>query len=211
MSYLVHSIFYTLQGEGAWAGRPAVFIRFIGCNLWSGREQERASALCRFCDTDFVTLGDPRGGRFSGPEHLAARVADLWPGSAGVPYVVCTGGEPALQLDARLVTALHRRGFAVAVETNGSRPLPADLDWVCVSPKPGVELVVTQGDELKLVYPVAGLEPRDYERLAFVYLYLQPLDEGGESNVHVAAAVDYCLRHPGWSLSLQVHKWLGLE
>ncbi|BAU56749.2 queuosine Biosynthesis QueE Radical SAM [Halorhodospira halochloris] len=211
MPYLTHSIFYSLQGEGAWSGRPAVFVRFAGCNLWSGREQDRAAALCRFCDTDFVSTKDGRGGRFADPQQLVARIVSLWPDANVPPYVIFTGGEPALQLDAELITACHRRGFQVAVETNGTRSLPQGLDWVCVSPKPGTELMIDRGDELKLVYPVPGLHPQAYAGLAFRHFYLQPLDEGGEGGTHIAAALEYCLRHPQWSLSLQLHKWIGIE
>lgn len=212
MPYQVHSIFYSIQGEGAWGGRPAVFVRFSGCNLWSGREQDRATALCRFCDTDFVSRSDPRGGRFVDSGRLAAQVESLWPGAAsGTPYVICTGGEPALQIDTNLLEAFHQRGFMVGVETNGTRSLPVGFDWVCVSPKPGAELTVTGGDELKLVFPLDQLDPQEYSELAFRYFYLQPLDDGSGGESHIAATIDYCLRHPQWSVSLQLHKWLGIE
>ncbi len=208
MGYAVHSLFYTLQGEGARSGRPAVFLRFAGCNLWSGREADRATAVCQFCDTDFVGTGGPGGGRFAEPGQLAAAVAAQWPGG-GVPYVVCTGGEPALQLDAALLEALHAQGFEVAVESNGTLPLPAGLDWVCVSPKAGTELVVVAGDELKLIYPQPGAEPERYGHLAFRHFYLQPLDDA-QRDAHTRAALDYCRAHPQWWLSVQIHKDLGI-
>lgn len=208
MAYAVHSLFYTLQGEGARSGRPAVFLRFAGCNLWSGREADRASAICRFCDTAFVGTGGPGGGRFAAAESLAEAVSAYWPGG-GARYAVCTGGEPLLQLDEALIAALHARGFEVAVETNGTLPLPHGIDWVCVSPKAGTELAVTGGDELKLIYPQPGAEPARYAALAFRYFYLQPLDDP-EREAHTQATVDYCLAHPQWWLSLQSHKDLGL-
>ncbi|CAA7624547.1 7-carboxy-7-deazaguanine synthase [Magnetospirillum sp. UT-4] len=203
MTYTVKELFLTLQGEGARAGRVAVFLRFSGCNLWSGREEDRAGAQCRFCDTDFVG-----GERFADAASLAERVESLWPGG-GVPYVVCTGGEPALQLDDALVDALHRRGFEVAVETNGTRTLPAGIDWVCVSPKAGTELVLRQGDELKLVWPQPGLDPGALEALAFTHRLLQPMD-GPERAANIAACVAWCLTHPLWRLSLQTHKLIGI-
>jgi 7-carboxy-7-deazaguanine synthase (Cx14CxxC type) len=208
MAYAVKELFYTLQGEGAQAGRPAVFCRFAGCNLWSGREEDRASAICRFCDTDFRGTDGPGGGRFETPEALATAVAEAWPGG-GRPYVVCTGGEPLLQLDAPLVEALHARGFEVAIETNGTRPVPPGVDWVCVSPKAGAELVVREGDELKLVFPQAGAEPERYEGLTFGRFFLQPMD-GPDVEAHTRAALEHCLRHPRWALSLQTHKLLGI-
>jgi 7-carboxy-7-deazaguanine synthase (Cx14CxxC type) len=203
LSYTVKELFYTLQGEGGQAGRPAVFLRFAGCNLWTGREEDRATAQCRFCDTDFVG-----GDKFADAGALADAVAALWPGG-GVPYVVCTGGEPSLQLDAALIDALHARGFEIAIETNGTRSLPAGLDWVCVSPKAGTELVVVAGDELKLVWPQAGLEPTRFEGLAFTHRFLQPMD-GGDRAASTKACVEYCLTHPRWRLSLQTHKILGI-
>jgi 7-carboxy-7-deazaguanine synthase (Cx14CxxC type) len=210
VTYAVKEIFYTLQGEGARAGRPAVFCRFTGCNLWSGREADRASATCSFCDTDFVGTDGPGGGRFATAAELANAVARAWPASAaGTPYVVCTGGEPLLQLDGELVAQLHDRGFEVAVETNGTKPAPAGLDWICVSPKAGAGLVLTAGDELKLVYPQANAEPHLFEDLAFTEHFLQPMD-GPEREVNTRAAVDYCLEHPRWRLSLQTHKYLGI-
>ncbi len=210
MAYSVKEIFYTLQGEGAQTGRPAVFCRFAGCNLWSGREADRASAVCTFCDTDFVDTDGPGGGRFATADALATAVAAAWPaGAGGLPFVVCTGGEPLLQLDAELVSALHRRGFEIAVETNGTRPPPPGLDWICVSPKAGAELVVRAGDELKLVYPQTGAEPERFEPLAFRYFFLQPMD-GPARERNTDAALRYCLAHPRWRLSLQTHKLLGI-
>jgi len=210
MAYSVKEIFYTLQGEGAQTGRPAVFCRFAGCNLWSGREADRASAVCTFCDTDFVETDGPGGGRFATADALATAVAAAWPaGAGGLPFVVCTGGEPLLQLDAELVGALHRRGFEIAVETNGTRPPPPGLDWICVSPKAGAELVVRAGDELKLVYPQTGAEPERFEPLAFRYFFLQPMD-GPARERNTDAALRYCLTHPRWRLSLQTHKLLGI-
>jgi 7-carboxy-7-deazaguanine synthase (Cx14CxxC type) len=210
MSYSVKAIFYTLQGEGAQTGRPAVFCRFAGCNLWSGREADRASAICTFCDTDFVDTDGPGGGRFETADALAAAVAVAWPADAAGPrFVVCTGGEPLLQLDAELVTALHAQGFEIAVETNGTRPPPAGLDWICVSPKAGATLVVRSGDELKLVYPQAGAEPERFEALDFRHFFLQPMD-GPARERNTEAALRYCLAHPRWRLSLQTHKLLGI-
>jgi 7-carboxy-7-deazaguanine synthase len=212
MAYLVKEVFYTLQGEGARTGRPAVFCRFAGCNLWSGRERHRAGAVCQFCDTDFVGTDGPGGGRFSTAAALAGAVAGAWAGAAhprARPYVVCTGGEPLLQLDARLVAALHDRGFEVAIETNGTRPLVDGVDWVCVSPKAGAHLVLTSGDELKLVYPQDGLLPVAVEGLKFEHLFLQPMD-GPSVSENTKAAVEYCLAHPQWRLSLQTHKVLGI-
>ena len=210
MAYSVKEIFYTLQGEGAQTGRPAVFCRFAGCNLWSGREADRASAVCTFCDTDFVDTDGPGGGRFATADALATAVAAAWPaGAGGLPFVVCTGGEPLLQLDAEVVSALHRRGFEIAVETNGTRPPPPGLDWICVSPKAGAELVVRAGDELKLVYPQAGAMPPAFANLAFERFSLQPMD-GPARERNTDAALRYCLTHPRWRLSLQTHKLLGI-
>jgi 7-carboxy-7-deazaguanine synthase (Cx14CxxC type) len=207
MSYAVKEIYYTLQGEGAQAGRPAVFLRFSGCNLWSGREEDRASAVCRFCDTDFVGMDGPGGGRFDA-EGLAQAVAALWPGG-GRPYVVCTGGEPLLQLDDPLIAALHASGFEVAVETNGTIAAPAGLDWICVSPKADALLKQTSGDELKLVFPQIEIGPERFEGLAFSHFLLQPLDDARRAE-HTRAAIAYCLAHPLWRLSLQTHKTLGI-
>lgn len=213
MPYRVKEIFYTLQGEGVQTGRPAVFCRFAGCNLWSGREAQRDRAVCRFCDTDFVGTDGTGGGRFAGPDELAAAVAQRWPSDASVeaePFVVCTGGEPLLQLDADAVAALHRVGFTVAIETNGTRPVPPGVDWVCVSPKAGARLAVTAGDELKLVYPQPGAPPDAFEQLAFTHRLLQPMD-GPERERNTELAVAYCLAHPRWRLSLQTHKQLGIR
>ena len=210
MSYAVKEIFYTLQGEGANTGRPAVFCRFAGCNLWSGREQERADATCRFCDTDFVGTDGPGGGRFASADELASAVLAAWPrDNANRPFVVCTGGEPLLQLDEALLDALHRTGFEIAVETNGTQEVPAGVDWVCVSPKADATLVVHRGDELKLVFPQSGVEPSRFESLEFTHFYLQPMD-GPERQANTAAALSYCLAHPRWRLSLQTHKLLGI-
>lgn len=210
MAYAVKEIFYTLQGEGRNAGRAAVFCRFAGCNLWSGREEDRATAACRFCDTDFIGLDGPGGGRFATPEALAAAVAGTWPaGAGGQPLVVLTGGEPLLQVDAALTAALHAAGFEIAVETNGTLAVPAGIDWVCVSPKAGNALVVTTGDELKLVYPQAGAEPALYEKLAFDHFLLSPMDGPGTA-ANTQAAVAFCLQNPRWRLSLQTHKFLGI-
>jgi 7-carboxy-7-deazaguanine synthase (Cx14CxxC type) len=211
MKYAVYEIFYSLQGEGAQAGRPAVFCRFASCNLWSGREEDRESAICRFCDTEFVGTAGDGGGVFESAEALAQAVETAWsPGSTEARFVVCTGGEPLLQLDRPLVAALHDRGFVVAVETNGTRLVPENVDWVCVSPKAGAELVQRSGDELKLVFPQEGAEPHRFESLEFRYCYLQPMD-GENRDRHTEAAIEYCLAHPRWRLSLQRHKFLGLR
>jgi len=210
MSYAVKEIFYTLQGEGAHAGRPAVFCRFAGCNLWSGREADRADATCNFCDTDFLGTDGPGGGRFATADELAAAVKAAWPaGGGGTPYVVCTGGEPLLQLDEPAVSALHVAGFEVAVETNGTQPAPPGLDWICVSPKAGAPLRLTSGNELKLVYPQPGADPDAFVGLDFRHRFLQPMD-GPQRRENTAAAAAYCLSHPAWRLSLQVHKLIGL-
>jgi 7-carboxy-7-deazaguanine synthase len=211
MSYAVKELFYTLQGEGANTGRPAVFCRFAGCNLWSGREEDRATAVCRFCDTDFVGVDGDGGGRFEAAADLAAAVARAWPDSAlGDPLVVCTGGEPLLQLDDALVRALHDRGFAIAVETNGTQTPPDGIDWICVSPKAGADLVLTRGNELKLVYPQEGAPPDAFEHMAFDHFFLQPMD-GPERDRNTRLAVEHCLRNPRWRLSLQTHKFLGIR
>lgn len=210
--YRVKEIFYTLQGEGTHAGRPAVFCRFTSCNLWTGRESDRHRAICRFCDTDFVGTDGPGGGRFRSAADLAAAVAKTWQGKShprSRPYVVCTGGEPLLQLDEAAVQALHAEGFTVAVETNGTRPAPAGLDWICVSPKAGADLVLTRGHDLKLVYPQVGAEPQLFEDLAFEHFLLQPMD-GPNRAANTEAAVRYCLDHPQWQLSLQTHKYIGI-
>jgi 7-carboxy-7-deazaguanine synthase (Cx14CxxC type) len=211
MTYSVKEIFYTLQGEGANTGRPAVFCRFAGCNLWTGREEDRADATCRFCDTDFVGTDGPGGGKFSDPSTLARAVAAAWPdgASGGRRFVVCTGGEPLLQLDLPLLDALHAEGFDVAVETNGTVDPPPGIDWLCVSPKAGAPLVGREGNELKLVYPQDEAEPERFDTLGFDHFFLQPMDGPGlEANT--AAALSYCLGHPRWRLSLQTHKLLGI-
>ena len=210
MSYAVKEIFYTLQGEGANAGRAAVFCRFSGCNLWSGREEDRAEAICRFCDTDFVGMDGTGGGRFAGAEELAEAVERAWPGSDGRRLVVCTGGEPLLQLDAPLIAAFHEAGFEVAVETNGTLAAPDGIDWLCVSPKAGARLVQQRGDELKLVFPQRGAEPERFEALGFGQFFLQPMD-GPDLPANTASALRYCLDHPRWRLSLQTHKILGIR
>jgi len=206
MAYLVKEVFRTLQGEGANTGRAAVFCRFTGCNLWTGREAQRADAVCQFCDTDFVGTGGPGGGHFGSAGELAEHVARI---GGEVRFVVCTGGEPLLQLDDALIDALHQRGFEIAIETNGTLPPPAGIDWVCVSPKARAELVVHEGDELKLVYPQPGAPPDRYEQLRFTHFFLQPMD-GPAREANTAAAIDYCLTHPRWRLSLQTHKYLGI-
>ena len=222
MSYTVKEIFYTLQGEGAQTGRAAVFCRFSGCNLWSGREEDRSRAVCQFCDTDFVGTG-PDGGRFASATELAEAIDRCWAGrgndmapfrtsgpGAGRKYVVCTGGEPLLQLDDELIAALHERGFEVAVETNGTRPAPASLDWICVSPKAGAPFVQTSGNELKLVYPQEQAPPEKFEQLDFEHFFLQPMD-GAETALNTERAIEYCLAHPRWRLRIQTHKLVGLR
>lgn len=210
MSYKVKEIFYSLQGEGARAGRAAVFCRFVGCNLWNGRETDRANAICRFCDTDFVGMDGDGGGRFESANDLGAAVAAAWNGRGGKPYVVLTGGEPLLQVDSDLVVAFRKHGFEIAVETNGTLPLPAPLDWVCVSPKAKASFVLQQGDELKLIYPQDGLDPENLCRLSFNHFFLQPMD-GFNLAANTTAAARYCLDHPSWRLSLQLHKILGIQ
>jgi 7-carboxy-7-deazaguanine synthase (Cx14CxxC type) len=211
MTYTVKEMFYSLQGEGAHSGRPAVFCRFAGCNLWSGREQDRDSAVCKFCDTEFIGWDGQNGGKFKDAEELAEAIVRLWPDkNQGQAFVVCTGGEPALQLDRALIDALHVEGFEIAIETNGSIELVPGIDWVCVSPKADAKLVVTKGDELKLIYPQAENRPEDFCALDFSEFYLQPLDDS-EREANTAAAVDYCLNHPQWKLSLQTHKILGID
>lgn len=213
MSYAVKEIFYTLQGEGANAGRPAVLCRFAGCNLWSGREEDRAAAICSFCDTDFVGVDGPGGGRFENPQKLAAAVANAWPGVSlgrGRRFVVCSGGEPLLQLDDKAVAALHERGFEVAIETNGTLPAPRAIDWICVSPKARSEIVIRSGNELKLVFPQPEITPGSFEGLDFDHFFLQPMD-GPNLADNTRRAVRYCLEHPRWRLSLQTHKLLGIR
>lgn len=207
MSYAVKEIFYTLQGEGRQAGRAAVFCRLAGCNLWSGREEDRAQAVCQFCDTDFVGLDGENGGRYEA-EALAEMIASLWP-AEGPRLVVVTGGEPLLQVDEALTTALHARGFEIAVETNGTIVPPPGIDWLCVSPKAGSTLAVQAGDELKLVFPQADAMPTVFEGLAFKHFLLQPMD-GPAREANTQAAIAYCMAHPHWRLSLQTHKTLGI-
>ena len=213
MTYSVKEIYYTLQGEGAQTGRPAVFLRFAGCNLWSGREQDRARAICNFCDTEFVGTDGPGGGKFANAAELAAAVRACWPEDPACsdPFVVCTGGEPLLQLDDAAILALHDAGFEIAVETNGTLQAPSGLDWICVSPKAGAAVVQTSGDELKLVYPQAEPEaqPERFADMAFSHFFLQPMDNAdGAKNTQ--AAIQYCLDHPHWKLSLQTHKIIGI-
>jgi 7-carboxy-7-deazaguanine synthase len=212
MTYFAKEVFYTLQGEGVNAGRPAVFCRFAGCNLWSGHERDRATAICPFCDTDFVGTDGPGGGKFATAGDLAAAVERRWPPAASGEarrLVVCTGGEPLLQLDEAVIAAFHAAGFEVAVETNGTLLPPQGLDWVCVSPKGGADLVLTTGNELKLVFPQADAPPERYRGLAFDHFLLQPMD-GPDLVRNTRLALDYCLRHPEWRLSLQTHKMLGI-
>ncbi len=211
MTYSVKETFLTIQGEGGQAGRPAVFLRFSGCNLWNGLERDRAMAVCAFCDTDFVGTDGDGGGKFASAEALADHVASMWRGEAGAPKLaVCTGGEPLLQLDQPLIAALKARGFEIAVETNGTVAAPDGLDWICVSPKADAEVVQTAGQELKLVYPQALARPERFAGLAFERFWLQPMD-GPDQAANTAAAVDYCLTHPQWRLSVQTHKYIGVR
>ncbi len=213
MPYAVKELYYTLQGEGALTGRAALFLRFAGCNLWSGREEDRADAVCNFCDTDFLGTSGPGGGKFASATELAAASASRWPQARNSPceqpLVVCTGGEPLLQLDSPLLAALHEVGFTIAVETNGTLPVPPGIDWLCVSPKANTELVAVAGDELKLVYPQAGLDPAEFAGLDFRHFFLQPLDDAKRTR-NTQLVTEYCLAHPQWRVSLQVHKLLGL-
>jgi len=211
MGYAVKEIFYTLQGEGARTGRAAVLCRFAGCNLWSGREEDKASSICNFCDTDFAGTDGPGGGSFPTAHLLAEAAWSAWPSGrmGAIPYLVCTGGEPLLQLDEPLVGAFHAAGFEVAVETNGTRPAPPGIDWVCVSPKAGAECVLLSGDELKLIYPQPGAEPEKFSALRFSHFFLQPMD-GPDLRQNADLAVRYCLEHPQWRISLQTHKLLGI-
>jgi 7-carboxy-7-deazaguanine synthase len=209
VSYAVKELFYTLQGEGANAGRPAVFCRFAGCNLWSGLERDRATAVCRFCDTDFVGTDGVGGGKFAGATDLAAAIRRTWTGDTGQKFVVFTGGEPLLQLDSALIEAVHGQGFVIAIETNGTLPVPAGVDWVCVSPKAEADLVVQTGDELKLIFPQQGGAPDRYEALDFKHKFLQPMDNPLKTE-NTQAAIAYCLAHPRWRLSVQTHKILGI-
>ena len=209
MSYAVKEIFLTLQGEGGQAGQPAVFFRFAGCNLWSGREEDRAKAVCTFCDTDFVGMDGEGGGRFAGADDLATAIEAAWTGGPDHRLVVCTGGEPLLQVDAPLIAALHARGFRIALETNGTLPVPEGIDWICVSPKADAEVVQTHGQELKLVFPQALAHPSRFEHMDFERFLLQPMD--GPARVeNTQAAIAYCLAHPRWRLSVQTHKYLGI-
>jgi 7-carboxy-7-deazaguanine synthase len=211
MTYSVKEIFYTLQGEGTQAGRPAVFCRFAGCNLWSGWESDRAAAICNFCDTDFVGTNGNGGGKFTSPGALAKAIADRWPERApsSPRFVVCTGGEPLLQLDQALVDAMHSQGFEVAIETNGTQPAPREIDWICVSPKATAPIVLAHGDELKLVFPQQEAKPERFEHMEFRYFLLQPMD-GPDREHNTRLAVEYCKAHPKWRLSLQTHKFLGI-
>lgn len=209
MAYAVKELFKTLQGEGAHAGRASVFCRFAGCNLWSGRESDRAQAACRFCDTDFVGTDGPGGGKFADAAALAAQLARCWGPERARRYVVFTGGEPLLQLDRALIDAVHAEGFDIAIETNGTLPVPAGVDWVCVSPKGTAPLAVRAGHELKLVYPQSDAAPEAFAELDFQHFWLQPMD-GPTRQAHTAQAVDYCLAHPQWRLSLQTHKYIGI-
>ncbi len=212
MGYSVKEIFYTLQGEGAQAGRPAVFCRFTGCNLWPGHEKDRSQAICQFCDTDFVGTDGIGGGQFESAADLAAAIGRAWPSKAPRDrrFVVCTGGEPLLQMDDAFVHAAHEEGFEVAIETNGTALPPAGVDWICVSPKANAELVLRHGDELKLIFPQKGADPAAFESLAFRHFFLQPMD-GPERDENTALALRYCLEHPRWRLSLQTHKILGIR
>jgi 7-carboxy-7-deazaguanine synthase (Cx14CxxC type) len=221
MTYTIKEIYYTLQGEGANTGRPAVLLRFSGCNLWTGREEDRADAVCRFCDTAILGTDGPGGGKYEEAAAVAIVVADLWPqgdagelgdrgtAAAGGRFVVCTGGEPLLQLDGALIAALKQRGFVVALETNGTLPAPPGLDWICVSPKAGADLEQREGDELKLVYPQLGVDPQQFVHLDFTHFFLQPLDDA-HLRRNTRLAMQYCMAHPVWRLSLQTHKMLGI-
>lgn len=210
MTYAVKEIYYTLQGEGANSGRPAVLLRFAGCNLWSGREQDRAAAVCRFCDTDFVGTDGPGGGSYGSADGVGAAVESCWPSSdTSHRFVVCTGGEPLLQLDVPLIEELHRRGFYVAIESNGTIAAPAGIDWICISPKADTSLEQKSGDELKLIYPQAGADPQQYENLSFDHFFLQPM-AGPDLDRNTQLALAYCMEHPKWRLSLQTHKLIGI-
>lgn len=208
--YTVKEIYYTLQGEGAHTGKPAIFLRFSGCNLWTGREEDRHKAICKFCDTDFIGTDGENGGKY-GVQELTAKIRSLWPeGNDLMPYVVCTGGEPALQLDQELVDHFHRNNIIIAIETNGTVALPKGIDWICVSPKANTEIKIKEGDELKLVFPQLGLEPKQFETMTFSHFYLQPMDS--EKIVeNTTKAVQYCLDNPKWNLSVQTHKQIGIN
>lgn len=210
MSYQIKEIFYSLQGEGAHSGRAAIFCRFSQCNLWSGREQDRAHAVCAFCDTDFVGTDGQNGGRFANAESLAQHLLSFWLDQHTHPFVILTGGEPLLQVDQTLVDTLHRHQFEIALETNGTKIPPKGIDWICVSPKAGAPWFLKTGDELKLVFPQAGLLPQDCETQGFKQLYIQPMDNEQQAD-NLKKAVDYCLKHPQWKLSLQTHKILGID
>jgi Organic radical activating enzymes len=213
LSYLVKEIFYSIQGEGFYAGRPAVFCRFAGCNLWSGKEADREEALCKICDTDFVGIDGAEGGNYQSAAELAKKIRQLWPKEdvkAAKPFVVCTGGEPLLQMDAELITVLHEEGLEIAVETNGTIIPPAGIDWICVSPKASVELLQLCGQELKLVYPQPDAQPQNYVHLDFQHFFLQPLD-GPDLDLDTRLALEYVLAHPQWRISLQLHKILGVK
>jgi 7-carboxy-7-deazaguanine synthase len=212
LSYFIKEIFYSIQGEGFHSGRPAVFCRFAGCNLWSGKEADRKNALCKFCDTDFMGTDGPEGGQFRSAGELAKKVRQLWPQKdlkSAKPFVVCTGGEPLLQLDAQLIAALHEEGFEIAVETNGTIMPPPDIDWICVSPKAGAELLLRSGQELKLVFPHMGAQPEKYDKLDFQHFFLQPMDSA-DREANRQRTLDYVLTHPQWRISLQLHKILGV-
>jgi 7-carboxy-7-deazaguanine synthase (Cx14CxxC type) len=211
--YYVKEIFYSIQGEGFHSGRPAVFCRFAGCNLWSGKEEDRKDALCKFCDTDFMGIDEPEGGQFQSAGELAKKLRQLWPennAKSAKPFVVCTGGEPLLQLDAQLIAALHDEGLEIAVETNGTIMPPPDIDWICVSPKAGAELLLCSGQELKLVFPQLGGEPEKYDQLDFQHFFLQPMDNS-DREANRQRTLDYVLAHPQWRISLQLHKILGVR
>lgn len=211
MTYSVKEIFYTLQGEGANMGRPAVFCRFAGCNLWTGLERDRANAICNFCDTDFVGVDGDGGGKFATAQQLAKRIAETWSAETpGERMVVLTGGEPALQLDTNLIDALHAQGLRIAIETNGTLPLPRGIDWICVSPKADALMQITRGDELKLVFPQTAANPTRFEKLDFTNFFLQPMD-GPDREKNTRLAIEYCLAHPQWRLSVQTHKFLGIR
>ncbi|WP_415898660.1 7-carboxy-7-deazaguanine synthase [Neptuniibacter sp. QD48_11] len=209
--YSVKEIFYSLQGEGAQSGRASIFCRFSGCNLWSGREQDREKAICDFCDTDFIGTDGQNGGKFATAAELCQFLKSFWPERNNEkPYIIFTGGEPALQLDQILVDECHANGFELAIETNGTKPLPDNIDWICVSPKADAEVIITQGDELKLVYPQPLAQPDQFEQLSFAHFYLQPMD-GPARSIYTKEVIDYCLAHPQWKLSLQNHKVLGID
>lgn len=208
-TYAVKEIYYTIQGEGGQTGRAAVFCRFAGCNLWSGLEKDREKAICRFCDTDFWGTDGENGGKYA-PDALVEKIKTIWKGESGRPLVVCTGGEPLLQLDENLVKKLHEAGFEIAVETNGTQAAPDGIDWICVSPKANTELVLKKGNELKLVFPQPDAMPEKFENLAFEHFFLQPMD-GPQLRENIQKTIEYCLAHPKWRLSLQTHKLVGLK